>query len=60
MNLVIREINLDDLILSPHHVRKDPGDLTGLADSAKDIGYRILFTFGRWGISTRYSQDTAG
>jgi ParB/RepB/Spo0J family partition protein len=38
MNPVIRETALDNLIISPLNVRKDPGDLTELIASVTDIG----------------------
>jgi ParB/RepB/Spo0J family partition protein len=38
MHPVIREIELDSLIISPLNVRKDPGDITELIDSVMDIG----------------------
>jgi ParB/RepB/Spo0J family partition protein len=34
----IRDIPLDDLIISAQNVRKDPGDLAGLTQSVADIG----------------------
>jgi ParB/RepB/Spo0J family partition protein len=38
MSQELREIALDDLINSPLNVRKDPGDLVGLTESAQDVG----------------------
>jgi ParB/RepB/Spo0J family partition protein len=37
----IRDIPLDDIIISPLNVRKDLGDLTGLTDSITDIGVQV-------------------
>jgi ParB/RepB/Spo0J family partition protein len=38
VNKVIREIELDKLIISPHHARKDLGDLTEFIESIKEVG----------------------
>ena len=38
MSLVIRELVLDTLFISPRNVRQDPGDLTELIDSIRDRG----------------------
>jgi ParB/RepB/Spo0J family partition protein len=41
MSQGIRDIPLDDLIISRLNVRKDPGDISGLTDSITDIGVQV-------------------
>jgi ParB/RepB/Spo0J family partition protein len=38
MGLVLRDIDLEKVYISPLNVRKDPGDLSEITDSVKDVG----------------------